>query len=209
MILYRVAMTMPPYGGHASGPYGAPQPQRSRPWLWGIVGAVIGSVATAMIGFAGLIAIGLWSETEQGREWLEETESAEEPEYYTPELLDAVIPFCLDMHDAARTLSRFSGPEEGRASVLAVSTAVDSVVAAVDRVQDVDELTLYWRDNMIEFRDRLDAYAASLAAGNVEPPDLGGEDGLLEELEYDSPVGCEPPLVVASLDPEFISIFSP
>ncbi len=177
-------MTLPPYPQ-----YGPPQQRRQRPWLWALVGALVGSVLTAAAGVAIVIGIGIW--ILRGSYIVGD-----------PEVIEATAEPCAEVADAAQDLSRFSGASEGARALGQLAEALDGVVGAIDETGASDEGAVAWRRDLSDLAQRVDDYATAVSEGDLSAPDLGAGSGLIERLDVGAPAGCEIPAALSSLDPD-------
>ena len=178
-------MTLPSYQQ-----YGAPQQRSSRPWLWALVGALIGAAVTAVAGVAILIGIGIWM---LGGDYVvtdaEVTEATQGP--------------CEDLNVAARELSRFSGTTDGAAALIGVGDSLDGLAETIGATGTSDGASLAWQRDLENLSARVAGYADDVAAGDLTPPDLGASTGLIERIDLGAPAGCEIPPALSSLDPDY------
>lgn len=189
-------MSLPPYRGYTPGMHhGAPPSPPHRPWLWAIVGAIIGAAVTVLVGVA-LVVGGLV---------LVANEFMGDYTVLDGEVTTATEGPCDQLNATASSLSRFDGSQAGAAALGDVADDIDGILAAIDETRTTDNGALAWRDDLQDLADRVRDYADDLASGRTHQPDLGGQDGLLERLELGSPEGCEPPVALASLDPYYVS----
>jgi len=189
-------MTLPPYHGYTPGARHDASPRETRrPWLWGIVGAIIGAGVTALAGVVLVVGVLIFAANEFMGEYT----------VLDGEVTDATEGPCDRLDAAASSLPRFGGPADGVAALHEVTEAIDDILAAIDATGTTDEASLAWRRDLQDLSERVRDYAAELSAGQTPPPDLGARDGLLERLELGSPPDCAPPAALAGLDPDYVN----
>ena len=183
-------MTLPPYQH-----YGVPQQRPSRPWLWALVGALVGAAVTAAAGVAIIIGIGIWML---------------DGDYMgtDPDVIDATRHPCEEVADAARDLPRFSGTADGAEALDRVSTSLVDVTDAIEASGTSEDASLAWRRDLSELADRVADYALAVAEGDLTAPDLGASTGLIERIDFGAPSGCEIPAALAALDPDYADYWS-
>ncbi|GAA1731584.1 hypothetical protein GCM10009710_10300 [Aeromicrobium alkaliterrae] len=118
------------------------------------------------------------------------------------DVYDAVEQPCIDFLDASEALP-FLGPGDPVAALTAVRDAVGSIIAAVDETGADDTDTEAWRADLETLRTQLDEAIGVATAGGYPELDLATDGDLAFRMYWGAPIGCEPPLRLLALDPDY------
>jgi hypothetical protein len=117
------------------------------------------------------------------------------------DVVDATDEPCRDLVDAAASLP-FLSPQDPVPALGALRDAVGSIISAIDDTGADDSATEAWRDDLAELQSQLETAVATATAGEVPELDVSSDD-LAFRMYWGSPIGCEPPLRLVALDPDF------
>lgn len=205
-------------------PVAAPAPRSGR----GLVVALLSTGLVAVLLAGGLVAVSIVAMT-QGDEadltaledqleelsgslspfpgeedWYEEELYGYEDDYVVEDddVLDATAEACEDLQSTTSALPLLTG-EDPTAALTAVRDAVTSIVTAVDTVEDLDPDSDEWRGDLVLLQEQLAEAVVALGEGSPVELDFEVGDDIGYRMYWGSPVGCEPPLRLLALDPDY------
>ena len=118
------------------------------------------------------------------------------------DVVDATEDACEDLQSTAADLPLLSTADP-LPPLTAVRDAVAAVVAGVDSVEDLDSDSEEWRDDVALLLEQLEEALATVGAGGTAELDFAAGDDIAMRMYWGSPVGCEPPLKLLALDPDY------
>ncbi len=118
------------------------------------------------------------------------------------DVLDATEDACEDLQSTAADLPFLSGGDPATA-LTAVRDAVAAIVAGIDTVEDLDADSDEWRGDLVLLQEQLDEAVMALGGGGPVELDFEAGDDIGYRMYWGSPVGCEPPLRLLALDPDY------
>lgn len=118
------------------------------------------------------------------------------------DVFDATEDACSDLQATAAALPLL-GAADPLQPLTDVRDAVAAIVAGVDSVEDLDADSEEWRDDVALLLEQLDDALVELSAGAEPELDFAAGDDIAMRMYWGSPVGCEPPLRLLALDPDY------
>ncbi|WP_229054212.1 hypothetical protein [Aeromicrobium sp. Leaf350] len=126
-------------------------------------------------------------------------------EYFVEDedVLDATEDACDELHSAASELSFYAPQSDAAAGLAGVVDAVAALLVAIDSVGNLDDDSEQWRDDVETLATMLTEAQVGFAAGEPVELDLMSDDDLAYRMSWGAPIGCEVPVRVLALDPDY------
>lgn len=148
-------------------------------------------------------SFGPFPDDEDWYEYEEELYGDGEAYYVEDEdVADATEDACEDLQSTAADLPLLSSADPVP-PLTAVRDAVAAIVAGLETIEDLDSDSDEWRGDVVLLQEQLDEALASLGSGGPAELDFSAGDDIGMRMYWGSPVGCEPPLQLLALDPDY------